>query len=105
MLVEKYIVVGIKRSRDVITDVIKQSSYDYSLIINPISIIKEPRRDVFVDFGSYDTKNQAFDRLNQIYRNVSDVEYWSILPIIEDVAIIKARKLKLMRLTKKIKRR
>ena len=105
MLVEKYIVVGIKRSRDVITDVIKQSSYDYNLIINPISIIKEPRRDVFVDFGSYDTKNQAFDRLNQIYQNVSDVEYWSILPIIEDVPIIKARKLKLMRLTKKIKKR
>lgn len=105
MLVEKYIVVGIRRSREVITDVIKQTSYDYNLIINPISVLKEPRRDLFVDFGTYDTKSQAFNRLNDIYHNVPDVQYWSILPIIEDVPITKARKLKLSRLTKKLKRR
>lgn len=105
MLVEKYIIVGIKQPRDVVTDIVKGSSYEYNLIINPISVIKETREDIFVDYYELNTKSKAIERLSEISKNIHDVKYWSILPIMVDVSTEEARFHKLKKLNKKIKRR
>lgn len=104
MLVEKYLIIGIKYSKDVVIDIVKQSSYSNNLI-DPISVMREPREDIFVDYYELSTKDKAIKRLIEIRGNVSNVKYWSILPIMIDVPIQEARKLKLMRLNKKLKRR
>jgi len=106
MLVEKYIIVGVKHPKEVVTDIIKQSSYDYNVIINPISIIKESKNDVFVDFdGPFVSKTKAMIRLEEIWRNVSNIAYWSILPVMVNVSTEEARYIKLKRINKKIKRK
>jgi hypothetical protein len=104
MLVEKYLIIGIKYSRDVVIDVVKQSSYSNNLI-DPISVMKEPREDIFVDYYEVSTKSKAIDRLNEISKNVSNIKYWSILPVMVNVSVEEARFLKLKRLNKKMKRR
>ena len=106
MLVEKYTVIGIKYPKDYISDVIKQPSYNNTFIADPISVIREQRDDIFIDFdGPYITKSKAFDRINTIRWNFGNIRFWSVLPIVTDVSIQEARKLKLMRLNKKLKRR
>jgi predicted phosphoadenosine phosphosulfate sulfurtransferase len=107
MLVEKYIIVGLKDSKDVVTDVVKQNNgYNYNTIIDSVSLIKNPMRDFFVDFdGPFSTKTKAIDRLNMIYGNISDIKYYSILPVMIHVSLQEARYLKLSRLNKKLKRK
>jgi hypothetical protein len=103
MLVEKYIVIGIKHPKEVITDVVKQSSYNS--LIDPISVIRENKNDIFVDFfgNIFTTKNEAFQRIQEIQKNVSDVMYWSVLPTVVEVSVQEARYLKLKKLKKRIK--
>ena len=105
MLVEKYIVIGIKHPKDVIIDLTRKNIYDGMNIIDPISVVREQRNDIFVDlFGeTFMTKAEAFQRLDEIRWNVKDVMYWSILPIVVDVSIKEARYLKLLKIKKKIK--
>jgi hypothetical protein len=106
MLVEKYIVIGIKYPKDYISDVIKQPSYNGTFIIDPITVVREQRDDIFIDFGGpYITKSKAFDRINVIRWNLGNIRYFSVLPIVTDVSVQEARYLKLLKLNKKLKRR
>lgn len=103
MLVEKYIIIGIKNPNPCVTDVVKQSGYGNSLI-DPINVIRELRSDIFVDFdGPFTTKTKALNRLETIRYNVYGVMYWSILPVIVDVSLKEARYLKLSKIKRKTK--
>ena len=104
MFVEKYLIIGIKKPQPVVIGLTKENSYSNNLI-SPIQVINGSTRDIFIDFGSYDTKNDAYNRLAEIYKNVEHIDCWSILPVTEDVSIVAARKLKLLRLNKKLKRK
>ena len=105
MLVEKYIVIGIKHPREVVTDITKQTSFGTSNLIDPISVIRENKNDIFVDyFGKvFTTKNEAFQRIYEIQKNLPNVMYWSVLPTVVEVSLQEARYLKLKKLKKKIK--
>ena len=103
MLVEKYIVIGIKISTSCVTDITRQNTYVNTNLIDPISVIREQRNDIFVDFdGPFITKNKAFDRILKIKYNVSNIMYWSVLPVVVDVSIKEARYLKLIKIKKKL---
>jgi hypothetical protein len=104
MLVEKYIVLGIKQPRDKVVDVVRDQSYGNN-IIDPIRVIKEQSNNIFVDYGTYSTKNKALERIDIIRHNVYDVLYWSIFPIVEDVSVLEARHLKLLRINRRLKRK
>ena len=68
--------------------------------------IKYPKNEIFVDnFYPNNTKTEAYARLNIIQNNVPDIMYWSILPIVVNVTTKEARRLKLLRINKKIKRK
>jgi len=103
MLVEKYIVIGIKYPKDVVTNIIKIPTYNS--IIDNVNFIKEPKNDIFVDgfVGPYTKKSDAFKRIENIKNNVSDIMYWSILPVVVEVTFNEARLLKLKKLRNKLK--
>lgn len=103
MLIEKYIIIGIKEPADVVTNIIKIPSYNS--IIDNINFIKEQKYDIFVDIMSYPyiNKSDAFKRIEKIKNNVPNIMYWSILPVIVDVSFNEARYLKLKQLKKKLK--
>ena len=102
-LIETYLIVGIKHQRETITDIRKQPSYDHNIITDSLSVIREYKNDLFVDFGEYGTRESAIKRLENIFYNIPDVKYWSILPIMVYVTTVESRKIKLKKLYKKIK--
>jgi hypothetical protein len=104
MIVEKYIIIGLKYPTPYITDIIKQNYYENNLI-DSVSVNKDNMNKIFIDEFSnvFNTKIEAMKRLEEIYFNVGEVKYWSILPILVDVPLNEARYLKLNRLIKRIK--
>ena len=106
MFVEKYLIIGIKYPKDVITDLTRKNIFDKTNIIDPITITRESRNEIFVDnFYTCNTKSEAFARLNIIQGNIPDIMFWSILPIVVDISVEEARRLKLSKLIKKLKRK
>jgi hypothetical protein len=100
MLIEKYIIVGIEYSTDIIKDITKAAVYNS--IIDNISIVKQKHHNIFVDefAGPFTYKSDALKRLENIRNNFYNVVYWSIYPVIVDVTLQELRMIKLKKLKK-----
>lgn len=104
MYVEKYKLVTIKYKEEKLSNIIKNDNYNNynynnnnTLNINfNLELIREWKHEFeLIDDYIFDTKKDALKTLESIRYNYTNVQHWSILPVLVDVPITEARKLKI----------
>lgn len=109
MIIEKFILVGIKFEEEYIKDItlVNNSNTSYGNNLNigfDLTLIKEWNNNIFYpDKKKFMTKQGAINFLEQIKYQYTNVEHWTILNIYEDILdLMEIRKYKLNKILKRI---
>jgi len=112
MIVERFIVIGLKYNRPMITNVINgtnSSGYGNGLNLNiSLDFVEENATPVITDHKKFDTKDEAIMHLSIIRTQIQientniythEISSWSIISVYDDIYdLVQVRKYKILKL-------